>query len=47
MANETITQTVEGFLQELLNLLPGDFLVSIRVKPTNNIKVFIDADEGM
>ncbi len=47
MANETIIQTVEGFLQELLNVLPGDFLVSIRVKPTNNIKVFIDADEGM
>ncbi len=47
MANETIIQTVEGFLQELLNAHPGDFLVSIRVKPTNNIKVFIDADEGM
>jgi ribosome maturation factor RimP len=47
MANETIIQTVEGFLQELLNAHSGDFLVSIRVKPTNNIKVFIDADEGM
>ncbi len=47
MANETIIQTVEVFLQELLEAQPGDFLVSIKVKPTNNIKVFIDADEGM
>jgi ribosome maturation factor RimP len=47
MANETIIQTVEGYLNDLLQNNPGDFLVSIRVKPTNNIKVFIDADEGM
>lgn len=47
MANETIIQTVEDFLRELLEAHPGDFLVSVKVKPTNNIKVFIDADEGM
>jgi ribosome maturation factor RimP len=47
MANEAIIQTVEDFLRELLEAYPGDFLVSVKVKPTNNIKVFIDADEGM
>jgi len=47
MANETIIQTVESFLRELLQVNAGDFLVSVKVKPTNNIKVFIDADEGM
>jgi ribosome maturation factor RimP len=47
MANETIIQTVEGFLQELLEAQRSDFLVSVKVKPTNNVKVFIDADEGM
>ena len=26
--------------------LPGYFLVEISVKPTNNIKVFVDADQG-
>jgi len=26
---------------------PSHFLVEVRIKPTNNIKVFIDADEGM
>ena len=26
---------------------PGIFLVEIRIKPTNNVKVFLDADTGM
>ncbi|HEX7845269.1 MAG TPA: ribosome maturation factor [Chitinophagaceae bacterium] len=26
---------------------PGFFLVEIRIKPTNNVKVFIDADQGI
>jgi ribosome maturation factor RimP len=47
MANETIIQTVETYLNDLLEANQGDFLVSVKVKPTNNIKVFIDADEGM
>ncbi len=47
MANETIIQEVEAMLNELLEAEPGDFLVSIRIKPTNNFKIFIDCDEGM
>lgn len=37
---------VENKLSELLTELPGYFLVEISVKPTNNIKVFVDADQG-
>jgi ribosome maturation factor RimP len=37
---------VEKKLSELLTELPGYFLVEINVKPTNNIKVFVDADQG-
>jgi ribosome maturation factor RimP len=37
---------VEKKLSELLTELPGYFLVETSVKPTNNIKVFVDADQG-
>jgi ribosome maturation factor RimP len=40
-------QTIEKLV---LQLLPSDediFLVSVRIKPTNNIKVFLDADSGL
>jgi ribosome maturation factor RimP len=46
MVNEII-KTVEGMLQALLADEPGYFLVEVRVKPTNNIKVFIDGDQGL
>lgn len=47
MANETIIAEVEGMLNDLLAAQPEDFLVSFKVKPTNNIKIFLDSDEGM
>ena len=47
MANETIIAEVEGMLNDLLAAQPEDFLVSIKVKPINNIKIFIDSDDGM
>lgn len=34
-------------MNELLAADPESFLVSIRIKPTNNFKVFIDADSGV
>ena len=46
---QTETQ-IQELTQRINNLLAGNsnhFLVDIRIKPTNNIKVFIDADEGM
>ena len=46
MNSENQVVTVEKKLNELLTELQGYFLVEISVKPTNNIKVFIDADQG-
>ena len=46
MNSENQVITVEKKLSELLTELPGYFLVEISVKPTNNIKVFVDADQG-
>jgi ribosome maturation factor RimP len=39
---DTIKGMVEGILTE-----PKHFLVDVRIKPTNNVKVFIDGDEGI
>ena len=46
MNSENQVITVEKRLSELMTELPGYFLVEISVKPTNNIKVFVDADQG-
>ena len=46
MNSENQVIAVEKRLGELLTELPGYFLVEISVKPTNNIKVFVDADQG-
>ena len=34
-------------LNSILAEEPEYFLVSVRIKPTNNIKVFIDGDNGI
>lgn len=47
MQTETAIQAVEQKLAPLLEAHPAHFLVEIRIKPTNNIKVFIDSDEGI
>jgi ribosome maturation factor RimP len=47
MSNENEIQRVEGLLGQVLAEEPAYFLVSIRVKPTNNIKVFLDGDNGI
>ena len=46
MNSENQVIAVEKKLSELLTELTGYFLVEISVKPTNNIKVFVDADQG-
>lgn len=45
MIEDTQIKTVEALLGPLL--VDDIFLVSIRVKPTNNIKIFLDADNGL
>lgn len=47
MASETQIQAISGMMQELLQSTPDIFLVDIRIKPTNNIKVALDADGGI
>lgn len=38
---------LEKKVEALINGEPGVFLVEIRIKPTSNVKVFIDADSGV
>ncbi len=40
-------QALEKKMEALINGEPGVFLVEIRIKPTNNVKVFVDADSGV
>ena len=47
MNTETQIEAIKQKLNELMAAHPTHFLVEIRIKPTNNIKVFIDADEGI
>jgi ribosome maturation factor RimP len=47
MQAEAQIKAVEDRLAPLLAEHPTHFLVEVRIKPTNNIKVFIDADEGV
>lgn len=41
------TQIIEALIAKLLAETEDIFLVSVRIKPTNNIKVFLDADGGL
>lgn len=45
--SEATIQVLEKMLSDLLNDNPDYFLVDIKIKPTNNIKVFLDADTGV
>jgi ribosome maturation factor RimP len=45
MTAETQIQSIEKLLQPLL--VDDIFLVSIKIKPTNNYKVYLDADSGL
>lgn len=47
MSKELYTKQLEQLLAEVLEERPGLFLVEIRIKPTNNVKIFIDGDEGV
>ncbi len=47
MANEEAVAHIETLVKQILAEEPEYFCVSIRIKPTNNIKVFIDGDNGL
>ncbi|HVG41502.1 MAG TPA: hypothetical protein VM888_07800 [Chitinophagaceae bacterium] len=47
MQTETQIDTIKAMIDGLLKQHPTHFLVEVRIKPTNNVKVFVDADEGV
>jgi ribosome maturation factor RimP len=47
MANETVIGQIEQLMNQVLADEPTYFLVSVRIKPTNNLKVFLDGDSGI
>lgn len=47
MTQDTSIQAIEKLVNSLLEETEDIFIVSIRIKPTNNIKVFLDADSGL
>jgi len=47
MQAEDYIRIIEEKVNSLLAGHPSHFLVEVRIKPTNNVKVFIDADEGV
>jgi ribosome maturation factor RimP len=47
MSTETQIQQIEKLISQLLAEETEYFLVSIRIKPTNNIKVYLDGDKGL
>lgn len=47
MQTEEKIRMIEEKVNELLANHPSHFLVEVKMKPTNNVKVFIDGDEGV
>ena len=47
MANETPIEKIEQLTDQVLANEPAYFRVAVRIKPTNNVKVFIDGDQGI
>jgi len=47
MATETQIQFIKDTLAELMAEEPTLFLVEVRIKPVNNIKIFLDGDQGI
>ncbi|MDF2186877.1 ribosome maturation factor [Paraflavitalea sp. CAU 1676] len=47
MTIDTQVSTIEKMLEELLAEDPAHFLVEIKIKPTNNVKVYLDGDQGI
>ena len=47
MQAEDQIRIIGEMVNSLLANHPTHFLVEVRIKPTNNVKIFIDADEGV
>ena len=47
MQSESLIQNIEHLINKFLENESGYFLVEVKIKPTDNIKVFIDGDKGI
>jgi ribosome maturation factor RimP len=47
MTGDAHIQAIENKLKTLISAEPALFLVELKIKPINNIKIFIDGDEGI
>jgi ribosome maturation factor RimP len=47
MANEQVIISIREHAEVMLAEYPEYFVVDIRIKPTNNVKLFVDGDNGM
>jgi ribosome maturation factor RimP len=47
MNSEATIQALEQKMKALISAEPDLFLVEVKIKPTNNIKIFIDGDQGV
>jgi ribosome maturation factor RimP len=47
MTIETQVQAIEQMVKALLENDPAYFLVEVKIKPTNNVKVYLDGDSGI
>ena len=47
LSDMSIEDQIEQRVNRLIGTEPDVFLVEVRIKPTNNVKVFLDADNGI
>lgn len=47
MTENNFIAIIEGFIDELLQNHPEYFRVHVKIKPINNIKIFLDGDNGI
>lgn len=47
MDTNTLKAKVQSLIEQIMESETAYFVVSIKVKPTNNIKIFLDGDEGI
>ena len=47
MATDIVIQQIEQLVDSTLEADPEYFRVNVRIKPTNNVKVFLDGDNGI
>ena len=47
MPENSLVHNIEQLINTFLENEPDYFLVEVKIKPTNNIKVFIDGDKGI